>query len=179
MRVAIIEDNIIVNIIEAETVESAAEMFRDAEVISAVDLTAGIGWHRVGNIWGPPVPIKPPLEQRKIDMISSARAKRWDVETGGVAFSGATIQSDEGSQARITGAVSLLDKDPSLTSIDWEAQPGIWVSIDKPAMTAIGIAVGRHVQACFSRFRVLSELIQAAEDDEDLDAVDINAGWPV
>lgn len=118
------------------------------------------------------------LEQRKAKMHEAIRAKRWHVETGGIVVSGAPIRTDETSQAKITGAVSLFASDDSLTSIDWEAQPGEWVTIDAATMTAIGIAVGRHVQACFSHARTLSEAVEVAEDHDALDLIDVEAGWP-
>lgn len=105
-------------------------------------------------------------------------AKRWAVESGGIIIGGASVDTDAVSQAKITGAVSLFEKDGSLQSIDWKTQSGAWASISAAAMTAIGVEVGRHVQACFSREKALAALILAASDHAALDAVDIEAGWP-
>lgn len=118
------------------------------------------------------------LADRKAQMAAAVRARRWQVETGGIIVSGAPIRTDESSQAKISGAVALFDNDPTLTAIDWEAQPGVWVTLDETAMRAIGVAVGRHVQACFSNARSLIEAINAAAGDAALDAIDIGAGWP-
>ncbi|AZO58974.1 DUF4376 domain-containing protein [Mesorhizobium sp. M1A.F.Ca.IN.022.06.1.1] len=104
--------------------------------------------------------------------------KRWQVETGGIVVGGAPVRTDANSQAKITGAVALFQNDPGLDTIDWEAQPGVWVTLDAASITAIGIAVGRHVQACFSRARTLSEEIMAAANLAALDGIDIDAGWP-
>lgn len=125
-----------------------------------------------------PEPEPPTFEQAKALKLEAIRANRWQVETGGTTINGAPIRTDEVSQAKITGAVNLFANDPTLDAIDWEAQPGVWVTIDEVAMTAIGVAAGRHVQACFSRARVLSEAVEAATDQAELDAVDIEAGWP-
>lgn len=126
-----------------------------------------------------PPPPPPTLEQRRDQRRDEVRARRWAVEMGGVEIApGVIVRTDEGSQAKITGAVQLFAADPTLEAIDWEAQPGVWTTIDRETMTAIGIAVGRHVQAAFSRSRALHEAIAAAPDIETLEAIDIETGWP-
>lgn len=119
-----------------------------------------------------------PLEVLRANKFAALADKRWTVETGGITIGGALVRTDANSQAKITGAVSLFQNDPDLTAIDWEAQPGVWVTFDAATMKAIGIAVGRHVQACFSRAKVLSTAIAAAQNAADLDAIDIETGWP-
>lgn len=124
-------------------------------------------------------PVAPPtFAQRQASMRAAVRARRWQAETGGIVVAGAPIRTDEGSRGNITGAVALFDNDPTLTAIDFEAQPGIWVTLDEATMRAIGVAVGRHVQACFSHARALDEALAAATTDAALDAIDIEAGWP-
>lgn len=119
-----------------------------------------------------------PLDDIKTDLKAKVSALRWAKETGGVAAGGQVIRSDEVSQAKLNGAVTLINSDPSLTSIDWEAQPGVWVTASREEILALGIAVGRHVQSCFSRARALHEMIAAAASKEELQAIDIEAGWP-
>lgn len=118
------------------------------------------------------------FEEHREAKLAALRAKRWQVETGGVSVAGATVRSDEVSQGKIGNAVALFREDPLMTMVDFEAQPGVWVTLDQATMTAVGIAVGRHVQACFSHARILSEAITAAEDQAALDAIDIDSGWP-
>lgn len=119
-----------------------------------------------------------PLADLKAEAVAHVRTKRWTVETGGVSVAGQTINTDENGQAKLTGAVMLFDKDPTLAAVDWEAQPGVWVTIDQATAEALGVAVGRHVQACFTHARQLSEAIASATDAAALSAIDINAGWP-
>ncbi|MGV6876803.1 DUF4376 domain-containing protein, partial [Pseudochelatococcus sp. B33] len=120
----------------------------------------------------------PTLEQRRAALADAVREKRWEVETGGTIVNSVPIRTDVGSQGKIADAVALLERDLDLTTVDFEAQPGIWVSLDLPMLTAIGIAVGRHVQAAYSRSRALHEAIEAAESIEALEAIDIQSGWP-
>lgn len=117
------------------------------------------------------------IAQRKERMHAAIRARRWEVEVGGVVVNDAPIRTDETSQAKIAGAISLFDKDPTLSTIDWEAAPGIWVALDKTTVEAIGVAVGRHVQAAFSQARALGEAVESAGTHAALDAIDITEGW--
>lgn len=118
------------------------------------------------------------LEELRANKLAALAEKRWNVENGGINIGGAPVRTDATSQSKITGAVSLFQNDPQLTSLDWEAQPGIWVTFDAETMKAIGIAVGRHVQACFSRAKALSTQITQAQDEAALEAIDIESGWP-
>lgn len=115
------------------------------------------------------------VRARKLDDLDQLRKRH---EIGGTEFGGLRIRTDEKSQGKINGAISLFERDSTLTAIDFEAQPGVWVALDGPTMIAVGIAVGRHIQGCFSRARVLSETIAQITDRATLDAFDITTGWP-
>lgn len=118
------------------------------------------------------------LEARKAEMREAVRAQRWQVETSGVNIGGVIVQSGETSQAKIQGANLLFELDPSLAAVDWEAQPGVWTSVDRDTVRMMGVLIGRHVQACFSHARALHEAIGAAPDHAALDAINIYQGWP-
>ena len=119
-----------------------------------------------------------PFEDTQTEKLNAVRQLRKEKEEAGTNVGGIPLQFDDKTQAKITGANSLFDADPSLTHIDWEAQPGVWVTIDQDTMKNLGVAVGRYVQGCFSRARALTEEINAATDIEELNAIDINSGWP-
>lgn len=118
------------------------------------------------------------LAQRKTAMLDAVRSLRWMREESGTTVNGLPIKTDDESQRKIAGAVQLFDKDPTLAAIDFEAQPGVWVSLGKAQMEAIGVAAGRHVQACFSHSKTLMAAVNGAGTHAALDAVDIGAGWP-
>lgn len=119
-----------------------------------------------------------PLADLKAERLAGLRERRWVAESGGVTVGGVLVASDEKGQGKIAGAIQLFEKDPTLEAIDWEAQPGAWITIAAATATATGIAVGRHVQACFSHARALNAAIDAAETAEQLAAIDIEEGWP-
>lgn len=167
MRIAVIEQGVVTSVIVA------GEGWQEMLGIEGVESdTANVGDLWDGEAFTAPAP-PPPTES---ELLAYAALKRWQVETGGIVVSGTAVRTDETSQAKIQGAVQLLAADETLTEIDWEAQPGVWVSLDTPALLAIGIAVGRHVQACFSTLRQVQTGIAAGEiiTIEDIDA----AGWP-
>lgn len=144
----------------------------------ALEGSAGVcaGWTWDGEQFvAPVVPLPDPAEV-KAQLLAYAANKRWQVETGGIEVGGETIRTDPTSQSRITGAYTLTLADPTLTSIDWEATPGNWVTVDAASMKAIGIAVGRHVQACFSTLRSVQAEIEAGTctTTEQVDLAD----WP-
>jgi len=119
------------------------------------------------------------LQEKKAALLYSIRAMRWAVENGGIEIlPGVRVKTDALSQSKIAGAIQLFDNDPSLVSMDFESDENVWQTFDQPTMLAIGVAVGRHVQACFSHARVLQEAILAATNDADLSEIDIYSGWP-
>lgn len=93
-------------------------------------------------------------------LLATAAATRWDKEQGGATFNGMAIATDSASQAKIAGAVDYLaKKDPGAT-VSFKATNG-FVELDLTAMTAVAMAVGDHVQACFALERTVAEAIAA------------------
>lgn len=119
-----------------------------------------------------------PLSELKAAKLQAVRDRRWVAENAGVTANGTSIRTDERTQAKVSGALELFRQNEELTSLDWEAQPGVFVTLDQPTLAAIGVAIGMHVQACFTRSRELCEAIAAAANAEALAAIDIDADWP-
>jgi hypothetical protein len=114
------------------------------------------------------------LAERKVEMIAATSAKRWAVETGGTTVNGAAIQTDAGSQAKLSGALQLIQADDTVI-VDWKGADG-WVQLNAAAVTAIATAIGLHVQVAFSREKAIQDAIEAAADFAALDLIDIEAG---
>lgn len=94
-------------------------------------------------------------------------------------FNGMPIDLDAVAEARITGAVVYLDRNPTVTEINWDpAGNGNFVTIPRDTMLAMGDAAGDYVQGCFNNSKALVEAIAAATTLTELDAIDIEAGWP-
>jgi hypothetical protein len=105
--------------------------------------------------------------------------RRWRAETGGVAITGfkTRVDTSRESQAMMSGALlaaqySVVDK------FDWKIGPGVWVEITNAQLVTIAFVVAAHVQTCFSNERAIENKITAATSIAELNAIDINAGWP-
>lgn len=159
-----------------------AEIFRGDELpdfhtsLTWVEVVGDVaeGWPFDGaNVVPPPVPS---FQSQRAAKIAALEARRWIVETSGIVVDGAEIRTDRESQSKISGALQLVERNPTAV-IDWKGANG-WVQIQKPEVEMIADLVAAHVQACFTRERQLHDLIMAAEDIAALDAIDIDAGWP-
>jgi hypothetical protein len=170
---------------ETELVDLKLYLPAEAEPIPHGKVSNGIGVKRVnGTVRFVHALVSAPiltLSERRSTLLPRLAQKRWEVETGGIVAMGVPVRTDEVGQAKLTGALALFDNDPTLAAIDWEAQPGVWITLDPPTIEGLGVLVGRHVQACFSRARVVSEAIQAAVTHAAMDAAEaeIDQGWPV
>ena len=111
-------------------------------------------------------------------MKERARSERWTAEQCGIDFHGHRICTDEKSQTRVAGMVTTLLADPDLATIDFEAQPGEWVTLDRDTAMALGKVVSGHVQACFSHCKALHDQIDAGTTVAEVWGVDLRSGWP-
>jgi len=132
-------------------------------------------WH-----WdsGKVVPIPLPeitLEEAKAMALQELAAYRYQQETGGITVAGARISTDRESQAMLSGALAYSAMTPGVL-IDWKGEDG-WTTIDQQTLAQIALAVGAHVQACFSREKAHAEAISALATVESVLAYDITMGW--
>lgn len=117
------------------------------------------------------------IEQARQSKLAQLAAYRYARETAGINVNGVTIKTDRESQAMITGAKLFSDLNPD-TLIDWKGASG-WIQISREMLTAIGQAVGAHVQACFSREKEHTMAILALDTVEEIEVYNITAGWPL
>ncbi len=123
-------------------------------------------------------PPPPTLEEIRTAKLASLAAYRWQRETAGITVGGVVIKTDRESQSLLNGALKLFDLDPVLGGIDWKGE-NRWVLVNKATLEAVGLAVGAHVQACFTREKVHAEAIEALTTAEAIEAYDFTTGWPV
>ena len=117
-----------------------------------------------------------PVDQVRADLMAAVSAKRWAVETGGLALpGGATVGTTIDEQNRITSVIANAQLG-GVVSVNFKAQSG-WVTLSLEHMRGIAAAIALHVQACFSAERAHHEAIAAASNAE-LYGYDINTGWP-
>ena len=103
----------------------------------------------------------------KTELRERARKKRKAVEQDGIKVGETSIRTDIDSQNRIAGLVTSLQSMPDLNQIDFECQPGQWVTLGRDEALAIGRAVSTHVQATFSWCKQLHDKVNAIQTLDD------------
>jgi len=166
---ALIQDGIVVQVWRGATITELPEPHEGMLEVPDGGVVCGMRYAS-GSF---SVPSPPPTTN---DLLAYAAEKRWLVETSGITLAGTEIRTDEKSQNRVSGAALLALSDPDLTVINWEATPGVWVEVSAAQMKTIGIAVGRHVQACFSTLKAVQAAINSGTitTTAEIDAAD----WP-
>lgn len=117
------------------------------------------------------------IGDRKAMMLAALANRRWIAEEGGTTLGGAPVATDRTTQTKVTAAYLKASANPAYAIPDWKGPAG-WMTLTAPQIAAIGDAIEAHVQACFTREKQIAEAIDAAEDHDALDAIDINSGWP-
>ena len=118
----------------------------------------------------------PPLEDAKARKLAALATRRWRAEQAGTVLDGLPVATDTASQIKVVGAALAAQMDPGYL-VQWKTATG-FITLD--AMTVIGLAqaIRAHVQACFDNEAALSASIDAAEDHDALESIDVEAGWP-
>lgn len=118
------------------------------------------------------------LSAAKVEMRQSVKQLREMAEWSGCMTAAGRVDSDPESQRKIGGAVQMAMIIGEAFVIDWRMADNSIVTLDQDGMVAMGLAVGEHVSACQARKNVLDGLIDDAGTVEELNAIDIGAGWP-
>ena len=111
----------------------------------------------------------------KDQLKARATEKRWEVETGGIVFSGIRVLTGTEDQNRITTVVANARR-AGIATVDFKAASG-WVTISVDDVEAIATAIARHVQDSFTAERAHHEAIDALSDLAAVAAYDISQGW--
>lgn len=151
MIYALIQDGAVVNRIELDD----PEKYSPGAGLTLVADSDGLS--QIGGTWDGEQ-FTSPIEE-PVDLPAYAASKRFEVETGGISFGGSTIATDRESQAMISGAFAYVQQSPEAT-IQWKSENG-FVELDAASMTAIALAVGAHVQACFAKEAEVAAAIEA------------------
>ena len=117
-------------------------------------------------------PEPPPvtLESTKADKKAQIAEWRWHREVGGVNVGGTKVRTDRESQAQITSTLTSLEQG-LLSTVDFKAQDGTWITLTLDEVKAVARAVAQHVQQSFTIERQLVEMVDAAETIEEVQAI--------
>ena len=100
--------------------------------------------------------------------------------TGGMEVGGVQVGTTIDDQNRITSVVAnaalagLTDAD----EVDFKTSSG-WVRITIGQVKAMAGAIGQFVQACYTAERAHHEAIDLLATPEQINAYNVNTGWPV
>lgn len=106
------------------------------------------------------------------DWADQIAARRFQVETGGVAVAGVNLNTERDSQLLLTGAAFAASLDPDYR-IKWKTASG-FVELTGEQVIALASAVRAHVQACFDRE---ADLLAAVADGS-ITGEMLEEGWP-
>ena len=123
-----------------------------------------------------------PLEQAKAALWDKCKSIRDEHVDGGASVPGIGVfDSDPMSRSNINGATTGAVVAQSLGqpfSVGWKLADNSVVALDGSQMIASGMAVLQHVAACHAVAQAKGLAIIAASDVDDLEAIDLGAGWP-
>ena len=169
-RIALIRDNIVANVIEAE-VEFAESLGFDT-ALEAGD--AGPGWLLVDGVLVPPDSPAPAvtLDDAKQQLRERATQLRWQRETGGTNVGGVRVLTGIEDQNRIASALIGAP-----ATLDFKAESG-WVTLTLAELQGIAAAITAHVQACFTAERAHHEAIDLLGTLDAAQEYDVETNWP-
>lgn len=127
-------------------------------------------WDWATKQWHEPADMEPARAAKW----SQIKAARDADENGGFDTPWGRFDSDPASQTKLVGAaqlasIALAQGQPF--SIRWTRQDNTAVELDAPAMIAVGIAMGQHIDAVHQRGRQLRAQIEAATTLQDLESI--------
>jgi hypothetical protein len=152
-----------------ESLESVIDMFSPVPLWLEQAAEVVVPELGAGQI-GPTVPYPLTLEEVKHNKLVEIANWRWVRETSGVVLNGARIKTDRESQALINGAFASMQAG-LITTVDWKAANGQWLTLGLQEMTAIAQVVATHVQTAFSMERQMMAQVDAATTIEEVQAI--------
>jgi len=113
------------------------------------------GWLNQGNTPNPEPSTIPTIP----NLIAYAANKRYTLETGGITLNGTSVSTSRDSQAMIDGAYTYITTSGAST-ISYKSDSG-WITMDAATVKAVALAIGQHVQNCFTSEQAVDAAINA------------------
>ena len=179
----------------AELQEYQVKLPADADIHKVIELAGGDHnenrFDHQGGVWYIHAPSQKAVDDalqaydhgaHQLTIARAARlaelsARRWEVETAGVTVLNRRFATSREARASMAGAVAALPAGGKRTKIDFKTLDG-WCELTAAQMAQAWQAVNDHVQAAFTNERAIAGKIAAAKTAADVEAVDLEAGWP-
>lgn len=151
--------------------EAVVEAPPGCRFVASEDALPGWTWTAEGGCQ-PPEPELPTAAELK----AYVRARRWDVENGGILVANVPIATDDRSKTMLIGSRLAAMAAPASYTTPWSAMDHTTHQFDAAQVIAVSDAVLAHVLACFNLQGSLLAAIEAGTvtTREAIDA----AGWP-
>lgn len=109
-----------------------------------------------------------------ISALASARWQRCQLFT----YDGEADAYADAAIAVTTAKIRALEETGSTDPINFKLTATAWRSWTLADLKAYGQAIDAHIQACFDNEAAIATQIQAATGRAELNAIDLDAGWP-
>lgn len=117
------------------------------------------------------------IENHRRDISSRISEKRWKAENGGMTVGDTPIDTDLDSVNLITATMVGMGRDPTAV-VDWQDKDKNWNKVNKASIEGMHDAVFAHRQSARTNEFNLDAEVVAATTIAELDAIDIESGWP-
>jgi hypothetical protein len=144
-----------------------------------------VDWYKSGGQPDPmPVvetPRWPNLDAGKAEVHALVNNIRDNREASGFQYQGHPVDSDSRSVQRINTAVQAAQVAIAMGQpfgLDWACQDNSIITLDAAGMMGMPVALAIHANALHQHSRSLKVAIDAATSIPELEAIDIETGWP-
>lgn len=143
--------------------------------VEASESAARVGDRYANNKFEPALSLR---EEKNIKM-ALLQAKRDEVIRSGVVVNAHRFYTDDGNVALIHQAITMegLGIKPAFPRV-WGLADGSLYEVSFDEMKEVAVAIADRKDACYANYFVLKEKIDGAITRTDLEAIDINTGWP-
>lgn len=115
--------------------------------------------------------------QAKTRLKARVTSKREQVERGGTIIKGVLVKADASLQARLTGTLNFVSRNPG-RPIKWKSANGDFATLNKIDIEKLSDAVGEFIAKCFDAEAAHYAAIDALTTPEQVSSYNIETGWP-
>lgn len=167
MRFAKVENGVVKGVFEAQ------QEFADSQGWIACDKGVDAGWLYDGSDFSEYAPPPPTFEELQVQKLADIAAKKDELRDGGFEYGGAFIHTD--TQAR---SLLLGEKMAGSGDVKFFSRNGYLIEMTRLEFDDFYDAFHARIKAVEENGLVLAKAANDATTIEDLDAIDIESGWP-
>ena len=109
------------------------------------------------------------FDDMKVRKLTEIAAARYDYEISGITFKNVHVTTDREDQSMITAIALSATLNNDFTTV-WKGTDG-YIDLNAQEVLTLAYLVAEHVEAAFAEEKRLSELIDSAQTEEELNAI--------